>query len=105
MPLTPWAVGQLSPTWTIIMMRDSKPMDLTGVAANQLSLQIYNASYVSTGTGAGTFSILNAKPGIVSYAPAAADVATAGTYNLRVKVNFNGNTPDMSDYIAWVVQA
>lgn len=104
MGITPWAVGQLSPTWTIPMQRDNgTAMDLTGVTTNQLSLAIYNSTYVKTATGAGTFTIVNARPGVVKYAPASGDVGTAGTYYVRVEVNFNGTTPDFSDYILWII--
>ena len=104
--ITPWAVGQLSPAWTIPMQRDNGAvMDLTGVAVNQLSLVMYNSLYVKTGTGAGTFTIVNARPGVVKYAPASADCATAGTFYVRVEINFNGTTPDFSDYTLWQINA
>lgn len=107
MPISPWRVGQLSPTWTINMIRDNNTvMDLTGVTTGQLSLIIYSTAKVVTGTGAGTFTITQAKPGIVTYAPASADIpSTAGTYYVRVEINFNGTTPDFSDYITWVIQS
>ncbi len=94
-----WAVGQLSPSWELPLVRDNRVMDLTGVTTGQLSLIIYNASKVQTGTGAGSFTIKNVKPGVVVYAPASADMASAGTFYYRVKINFNGTTPDFSDYI------
>lgn len=102
MGITPWAVGQLSPLWTITLTRDGGIMDITGVTTNQLSLLIYNNSQAQTGTGQGTFSIIEAKPAIVTYQLNSADVPTVtGNYYVRVKVNFNGTTPDMSDYIFW----
>ena len=100
-----WAVGQLSPTWELVMMRDSRLFDLTGVSTNQLSLIIYNSNKVQTGTGAGSFAINNIKPAVVTYSQATADMANAGTYYLRVKVNFNGTTPDFSDYIKIQINA
>lgn len=104
MGITPWAVGQLSPTWTVPMQRDGGTvMDLTGVTTGQLSLVIYSATYAKVGTGAGTFTILNARPGVVRYAPASADVATAGTYYVRITINFNGTALDASDYILFQV--
>lgn len=88
------------------MQRDNgAAMNLTGVTAGQLSLLIYNSSYAQTGTGAGTFTILNANPGVVQYALASADVASVGTFYVRVEVNFNGTSPDFSDYILWVISA
>lgn len=100
-----WTVGQLSPVWELPLARDSRVMDLTGVTTGQLSLIIYNANKVQTGTGAGTFAINNAKPGVVTYTQASADMASAGTYYLRVKVNFNGSTPDYSDFVKLVINA
>lgn len=105
--ISPWRVGQLSPTWTIPMIRDNNViMDLTGVSVGQLSLIIYNGSKVVTGTGAGTFTITQVKPGIVTYAPVSADIpVTAAQYYVRVEINFNGTSPDFSDYISWIIQA
>jgi len=94
-----WAIGQLFPTWEFPLMRDSRTMDLTGVTANQISLIIYNSAKTQTGTGAGTFVINNAKPGVVTYTQQSGDMASAGTFYLRVKVNYNGSTPDYSDYV------
>jgi hypothetical protein len=109
MAVSPWRVGQLSPTWTINMIRDNNTeMDLTGVTAGQLSLIIYTSAKVvaSNSPGVGTFAITQAKPGIVTYTLNAADVpATAGQYYFRVEVNFNGTTPDYSDLISWVLQS
>lgn len=94
-----WAVGQLSPVWELPLARDNRVMDLTGVTTGQLSLIIYNSNHVQTGTGAGSFAINNAKPGVVTYTQATGDMANAGTFYYRVKVNFNGTTPDFSDYV------
>jgi hypothetical protein len=106
MAITPWAKGQLSPSWTIPMVRDNgAQMDLTGVnASSQLSLVIYNANYIQTGTGAGTFAILETFPAMVRYTPASPDAATSGTFYVRIVVNFGGTAPDMSDFILWQVQ-
>ncbi len=107
MAISPWRVGQLSPIWTINMIRDNSTiMDLTGVTTGQLSLIIYNSSKVITSIGAGTFTITQVKPGIVTYALASADVPiSAGTYYVRVEVNFNSTSPDFSDYILWAIQS
>lgn len=106
MGISPWALGQLGPTWLIIMNRDSTPMNLIGVTTAQLSLLIYNSSHVQIGTGTGTFTIIDSNPGVVTYQLVSADVpTTASQYYVRVKVNFNGTTPDMCDYISWVVNA
>lgn len=107
MGISPWRVGQLSPLWTINMIRDDNTiMNLTGVTTGQLSLIIYNASHVVTGTGAGTFAITSVLPGIVTYQLVSADVpVTAGQYFCRVGINFNGTQPDYSDYVSWIVQS
>lgn len=105
--ISPWRVGQLSPIWTINMIRDNNTiMDITGVNTGQLILVIYSTAKVVTGTGAGTFAIVQAKPGIVTYQVASADVpSTAGQYYVRIEVNFNGTSPDFSDYLSWIVQS
>lgn len=105
--ISPWRVGQLSPIWTLNMIRDNNTiMNLTGVTTAQLSLIIYNSSKVVTGTGAGTFAIISVLPGIVTYQLASADVpSTAGSYFVRIEVNFNSSQPDYSDYLSWVIQS
>ena len=99
-----WTVGQLSPNFEMILARDNRLFDLTGVSTNQLSLIIYNSAKVQTGTGGGSFVINNVKPAVVTYSQVAADMVTATSF-LRVKVNFNGTTPDFSDYIKIVINA
>jgi hypothetical protein len=96
-----WTVGQLYPAWELALTRDTRTMDLTGVTAGQLSMIIYTAAKVVAGNspGMGTFTINNAKPAVVVYTQSSGDMATAGTFYLKVKVNFNGSTPDYSDYI------
>ena len=100
-----WTVGQLAPNWEFPLVRTdangnlSRVMDLTGVTTAQLSLLIYNAAKTQTGTGTGTFTINNAKPGVVTYAQSASDMQNSGTYYFRVRINFNGTTPDYSDYV------
>ncbi len=95
-----WTVGQLSPTWELPLARDSRVMDLTGVTTGQLSLILYTSAkaVASNSPGVGTFTITNVKPGVVTYAQAAADMATTTAY-VRVKINFNGASPDYSDLI------
>lgn len=97
-----WAVGQLSPNFEFVFARDNRLFDLTGVLVGQLSLILYNSNKVQTGTGGGSFTINNVKPGVVTYAQIAGDMVAATAF-VRVKVNFNGTTPDFSDYIKIVV--
>lgn len=108
--VSPWAKGQMFPLATFALNQGvDKFLDLTGVAANQVSLIIYNSSFVQTGTGAGSFSILQtsdpATKGLVQYAWTSADSAALGQQYLRVKVNFSGSTPYFSDWIPWLVEA
>lgn len=104
--ISPWRVGQLSPIWTINMIRDNNTiMDLTGVTTGQLSLIIYNSSKVATGTGVGTFAITSTLPGVVTYQLASGDVpVAAGQYYCRVGIDFNGTAQDYSDYLSWIIQ-
>jgi hypothetical protein len=106
MPISPWAKGQTSPAWVIPLTRDGGAiMDITGVTSNQLILNIYSSNGSLIGTGGGSFTIINSSPGIVRYQPVAADSATIGQNSVRIIVNFNGNNPDYSDLIQWVVAA
>lgn len=119
MPISPWRVGQLSPTWKITMLRDfsdaNAVMDLTGMQTSQLSLVIYatqstsasqSVQKVQIGTGAGSFAITQVSPGVVTYALAVADVPTVpGQYYVRVGVDFGGTEPDYCDYIPWLIES
>jgi hypothetical protein len=100
-----WAVGQLAPNWELSLARDSRVFDLSGVTTGQLSLIIYNSVKAQIGMGTGTFVINNVKPGVVTYIQSSADMANAGTFYLRLKVNFNGTSPDFSDYIRIQINA
>lgn len=100
-----WRIGQLTPAWEMVMVRDSRVYDLTGVTTNLLSLIIYNAAKVQIGTGGGVFALNNAIPAVITYTQVAADLANVGTFYLRICVNFNSNAPDYSDYIKLTVQS
>lgn len=105
MPLNPWAVGQQEAI-TIQLTQESKTVDLTSVALNQISVVTYSVSmsasgvktYTKIGTSTGVISVQQNKPGIIQWTPAAADVAIAGTYAFRVLV---GAHP--FDYIDWTI--
>lgn len=81
-------------------------MVITGVTTAQITLLVYNASYVLIGTGIGVVAIIDADPAIITYALNIADLPTTpGQYWVRFKVNFNNTTPDFSDRISWVLQS
>ena len=94
-----WAVGQLSPVWQFNLQRDLGTFDLTGVNTSQLSLIIYNTLKASIGVGTGIFQIVANNPAVVIYSQSSSDMATAGTFFYRVRVNFGGASPDYSDYV------
>lgn len=106
-----WTVGQLAPTWELSLARTdangnpSRIMDLTGVTTNQLSMILYTAgkAVATNSPGTGVFTITDVKPGIVTYAQASGDMVTTVAF-VRVKINFNGTNPDLSDLIAIVIQ-
>lgn len=107
MGINPWPVGQLDPI-TIPLTQESKTVDLTGLAANQLSVILYSTStvngvktYTLIGASNGTISIVQYKPGIIGWTPASGDVAAAGTFAFRVKIN---TIPHFFDYIDWTIQ-
>jgi hypothetical protein len=98
--ITPWATGQLLPTWVISLVDDNRSVvNLTGATSVALSfVRGPNAT-----AGAGTAAIVSPPTlGQVSYAPVAADVAVAGTYAIRVEVTFPAG-PLISDPIPWTL--
>lgn len=107
-----WTVGQLSPNWELPLVRTdangqfSRTMDLTGVTTGQLSMILYTSAkaVASNSPGTGTFTITNVKPGVVTYAQSSADMVATVAY-CRVKINFNGSSPDYSDLIAITINA
>ncbi len=112
MSISPWPVGQLSPI-SIPLSQESKIVDLTSVLNSQVSVKIYSVAqssssgalvYTLVGTSTGVCVITQAKPGIIQWSPASADVAAAGTFALRVVVNFGGTTPQIFDYLPWTIQ-
>ncbi len=99
--ITPWYTGQLLPVWTISLVDDNgNPVNLTG--AQSVALSFMRADNVETaGAGvAGFGSPLTG--GQVTYAPAAADVTTAGMFRVFVKVTFSGGLL-ISDPIPWTL--
>ena len=108
MGISPWRVGQVTPTWTFEITTDSgSPLNLTGVTAGQCSLLLYNAAFASVATGGGTFTLPTPlTSGLLTYAPIAADTSglAAGQYYVRVEVNFSGTSPFYSDFVSLVIQ-
>jgi hypothetical protein len=112
MGISPWPVGQLTAI-QIPLAQESKQVDLTGQLNSNISVVIYSVAvstttglpvYTLVGTSTGACSVVQNKPGIIQWSPASGDVATAGTYALRVKVNFNGTTPQIFDYVPWTIE-
>lgn len=110
MSISPWPVGQLSPI-TIPLTQESKVVDLTGQLNSYVSVVIYTVTYVAgvktytlLRTSAGACAIVQNKPGIISWTPTNTDVGTAGAYAIRASVNFNNTTPQIFDYLDWVIQ-
>lgn len=111
MAISPWPVGQLSPI-TIPLSQESKTVDLTGQLNSYVSVIVYTVSTTSAGvktytllrTSAGACMITQNKPGIIQWTPTNTDVGTAGAYALRVSVNMGGTTPQIYDYLDWVIQ-
>lgn len=94
-----WRVGQLTPTWEILLVRDSRTFDLTGITVNLITLIMYNAAKVQIGMGGGSIAINNFTPAVITYSQVPADMAATGTFYYRVCINFGGNAPDYSDFI------
>ena len=100
MPITPWTQNNLAPAWVISLVPDSGVVNVSGLVAGNFSLRIRNNNSGVETTGAGTFSNITAASGAtpaqVTYQPAAADVATLGTYTLWVDVTFSNGVESFS---------
>jgi hypothetical protein len=98
--ITPWATGQLLPTWVISLVDDNgNAVNLTGATSASLTF-ICGGNITS---GAGTAAV--ASPGTlgqVTYSPAAADVVTPGTYKVFVNVTFPSGVLT-SDPLSWIL--
>jgi hypothetical protein len=98
--ITPWYTGQLLPTWTLSLVNDvGAPVNLTGATA--VSLSFVKGSNVSAGAGVGAI-VSPVTLGQVTYAPAAADVTTPGTYQVFVEVTYPAG-PLISDPLPWIL--
>ncbi len=111
MGVSPWPVGQLTPM-TIPLTQESKIVDLTNENIGHLSVLIYSVTtngpttiYTLLRTSTGPISIVQNKPAIIQWSPSSLDVASAGNFAFRVEVNWGGITPQLFDYIPWVIQA
>lgn len=106
MGISPWIKSasktQLAPSWTEALTTDSGTANLTGLDASALSVEFKNVSNGRVTQGQGTFSIIQADPGIISYQVAANDV-NIGNYGVRVWVTF-ANGPECFDLGIWPVE-
>jgi hypothetical protein len=99
--ITPWATGQTLPTWVISLADDNNNVvNLTGATSAALSF-IRGASNVTVGAGVAAVYGPPAN-GQVSYAPAAADVTTPGTFQIFVQVTFPTGVLT-SDPMPWIL--
>ena len=99
--ITPWATGQTLPTWVISLVDDNdNVVNLTGSTSVALSF-LLGAGNVTVGSGTAAI-VAPATIGQVSYAPAAADVTTPGTYQVFVQVTFPTGVLT-SDPMPWIL--
>jgi hypothetical protein len=98
--ITPWATGQLLPTWVISLVDDNgNPVNLTGATSAALSFLQGNSASV----GAGVAAVASPPTlGQVTYAPATADVVSPGTYKVFVNVTFPSGVLT-SDPLPWIL--
>jgi hypothetical protein len=75
-------------TWTLALPNNSA-QDLTGVVSANLTLFLHDKQQdCAPLQGTGTFTVVNAPAGIVTYAWSSADTARPGTYQIAVQVKF-----------------
>lgn len=85
---SPRYVGDLQPLTHYFTDHAGTAFDLTGVNAANMVLKLYNPSSATTKTGAGSWTITNAVGGVARYNMAAADVNTAGLWQMQVTIPF-----------------
>lgn len=86
----PWYVLDTFPGWSIPLATDNGVEDLTGINTNDITLIFRNTSVrpsVDT-VGTGTFTITNVKPATLLYKPSAADVASAFSGFIIIRILF-----------------
>ena len=103
MSISPWYTGQTLPALAITLLDDDNaPVNLTGATLALLIESESTTGSTNEPVGAGTWTITNATAGQATYAWAAADVATAGQYQLRVVVTLPNGTVK-TDAVPWSV--
>lgn len=87
---TPWYVGMTAPIWDIPLATDSGNEDLTGISPSNITLIFRNTSVRPTvdTPGTGTFYIKSVNPGELYYKPSIADVASAFSGVIIIKIAF-----------------
>lgn len=77
-------------TWTLALPNNNG-QDLTGVSPSDMTLFLHDKQQEPASIeGTGTFSIVTAATGVVTYTWSANDTAKPGTYQLGVQVRFSG---------------
>ena len=106
MGISPWIKSsqtQLAPAWTETLTTDSGTgANLTGLTTSALSVEFKNISNGNVTQGQGTFTIVQANPGIITYQVATNDV-NIGMYRVRVWVTYS-NGPAAYDLGIWYVE-
>ena len=95
MPLSPIRIGETHPVWNVTWTVD-------GGAALNISGSTITGKLQPIGGGAdvtlgGAFAIVSGPAGTFTYTPVAADLATAGTYQLQFKAVFGDATVEFTD--------
>lgn len=95
MALSPLYVGETHPTWSLTWLVDGgSALNITGATLTGVLQNVKGGTDV---TLAGTFTITSGSAGTFTYAPVAADLATAGSYQLQIKAVFGDSTVEYSD--------
>jgi hypothetical protein len=73
--------------------------------ANQFTLLIKPDAGGTETAGGGLFQVVDADIGLVKYQPANSDVATAGLFDIAVKIQTQSSGPIYSDRTTWHIEA
>jgi hypothetical protein len=114
--ITPWYIGDTAPTWTVQLIPDSGAFNVTGLTTGSFSLLFRNLTAGTETTGTGTFSSIVAavtstvggvlvvtSPATINYSVATGDAASAGNYQVLIKVTFSSGAVQTLNLGSWQV--
>lgn len=107
MGISPWSQGDGKPTWPLGLQPDSGTFDISGLSTSDFTMVFINSAGQEI-IGTGTFSNLTAassiSPAAITYQAGVSDVATLGTYDMRVVVKKGTTSQQTFKFESFVVE-